>query len=162
MRWLRISILMPGVFFLSLPVLYAAEVSIVWQEPEKFQDIEAGNLMAQKRFQQEVIDELGRYIKEAADTYLPDSYHLNITVTDVDLAGDVEFFFTRFPEGVRIMHDLYFPSIAFTYELIDGKGGVRASGQEIGDMGFQFAGSRDITNAPFGYEKRMIDKWFRG
>lgn len=162
MRLLRISILMLGGCLLSLAALHAAEVSIVWQEPETFRDIEAGNLMAQKQFQQRVIDELGRHIKAAADQYLPDQYRLNMTVTDVDLAGDVEYFFTRFPDGIRIVRDLYFPSIEFTYELTDETGTVRITGQEnVRDIGFQFAGSRFITNAPFGYEKRMIDKWFR-
>lgn len=162
MRLLRVSILMLGGFLLSLPASYAAEVNIVWQEPEKFRDIEAGNLMDQKQFQQRVIDELGRHIKAAADKYLPDQYRLNMTVTDVDLAGDVEYFFTRFPGGIRVVRNLYFPSIELTYELADEMGTVRTSGQEnVKDMGFQFAGSRMIGNAPFGYEKRMIDKWFR-
>ena len=85
-----------------------------------------------------------------------------MTVTNVDLAGDVEYFFTRFPGGIRVVRNLYFPSIEFTYELADEMGTVRTSGQEnVKDMGFQFAGSRVISNAPFGYEKRMIDKWFR-
>lgn len=162
MRILRLSIIMLGVFFFSLPAVYALEVSINWQEPEKFQDIEAGSVMAQRRFQQKVIDELGRYIKEAANKYLPETYRLNMTVTDVDLAGDIEYFFTRFPGGIRVVRNLYFPSIVFTYELLDEKGEVRKSGQEnVRDMGFQFSGSRYIADAPFGYEKRMIDKWFR-
>ena len=57
MRLLRISILMLGGFLLFLPALHAAEVNIVWQEPEKFRDIEAGNLADQKQFQQRVIDD---------------------------------------------------------------------------------------------------------
>lgn len=156
-----ISLALAGLF-LAAPVANAAGLDLKWQEPEKFQDIEASNLASQKQFQQRVLDELGNDIQNAANKYLPADYHLEMTVTDMDLAGDVEYFFTRFPTGIRVMRDLYFPSIAFNYALTDGEGTVLKTGNEnIKDMGYQYSGVRMVKQAPLGYEKRMIDDWFR-
>ena len=139
----------------------AAEVEIHWQEPERFTDIRASNTASQRQFQRQVIDELGEAIQCSADKYLPEDHRLEMTVTDLDLAGDVEYFFTRFQFGIRVVRELYFPSIEFSYALYDGEGELLKSGEEnVRDMGFQFAGTYQVRNAPFGYECEMIDDWF--
>ncbi len=156
-----LTLIIIGYLLLS-PMANAVEVNLQWQEPEKFRDIQAGNLVSQKHYQQRVLDELGKYIRNSANEYLPENHRFDMTVTNVDLAGDVEYFFTRFPTGIRVLRNLYFPSIEFTYELTDGQGTVLKRGQEnVQDIGYQYSGVRMVRNAPLGYEKRMINEWFR-
>jgi hypothetical protein len=139
----------------------AANVEIVWHEPEKYRDIRGG-VESQKSFQDRVVAALGSYFEEAAGETLPADQTLYLTITDVDLAGDVEYFFFRFPMGIRVMRDIYFPAIEFSYELRDENGKVLKSGEEnIKDMGYSYSGMVYLHNPPFDYEKRMIDDWFR-
>jgi hypothetical protein len=140
---------------------WAADVEIEWFEPEKYRDIRGG-VESQKSFQDRVIAALTSYFEEAAAETLPADQTLYLTITDVDLAGDVEYFFFRFPMGMRVMRDVYFPSIEFNYELRDADGKVLKSGKEnIKDMGYLFSRREHVQNPPFDYEKRMIDDWFR-
>ena len=162
MKALRLPLIILSSLLIVPTALQAAQVNLRWQEPESYRDIRAGGLGSEIKFQKQVIDELGEYIQEAANKYLAPNQQLNMTVTDIDLAGDVQYFFTRFPEGVRVVSNLYFPSIEFTYELLDVDNKVTMSGEEnVKDIGFQFSGSRVVREAPLGYEKRMIDEWFR-
>ncbi len=140
---------------------WAADVKIEWLEPEKYSDIRSG-AENQKRFQDRVIAVLTGYFKDAAAAILPADQTLYLKITDVDLAGDVDYFFFRSYEGVRVMRDIYFPSIKFNYVLKDANGNVLKSGEEnIKDMGYLFSGRVYISDPPFDYEKRMIDDWFR-
>jgi len=150
------------VFLLVSAVMaQAANVEIVWIEPEKYRDIRGGN-EPQKSFQERVIKTLSGFFEAAAEELLPEDQTLYLTITDVDLTGDVEYFFLNFPNGIRVMRDVHFPSIEFAYELRDSAGNLLKSGDEnIKDMGYRFAGVRYINNPPFNYEKRMIDDWFR-
>jgi hypothetical protein len=146
-------------FALAMTV-QAANVEIEWKDPEKYRDIRGGN-EPQKSFEQRVINALSGFFQEAAKESLPADQSLHLTITDVDLAGDVEYFFSQFPSGIRVMRDVYFPSIAFSYELKDANGNVLKSGEEnIKDMGYRFSGVIFINNPPFNYEKRMIEDWF--
>lgn len=144
---------------LSAPVI-AANVEVNWQKPETFRDIRGGNVN-QTVFQEQVIKELSSHFTEVAREQLPEVYSLYITVTDVDLAGDVEYFFGRFFDGVRVVRDYYFPSISFDYKLIDSNNRIIKSGSEnIKDMGFAFSGLQHVNSPPFNYEKQLIDDWF--
>lgn len=145
----------------GLALAAAAKVEITWVEPEHFRDIEGGP-ESQRSFQDQVIAVLTAYFEAGATEYLQEDQTLALTITDVDLAGDVEYFFFRFPFGIRVMRDIYFPSIEFTYELRDADGRVLKSGEEnIKDMGYLFSGMTFLHDPPFDYEKRMIDDWFR-
>jgi hypothetical protein len=140
----------------------AAGVEIEWQDPGKYRDIRAGN-EGQQDFEQRVTAALTRSFEDAAADHLPDTQSLHVTITDVDLAGDVEYFFLDFPQGIRVMRDVYFPSISFTYELKEVDGSVIASGEEnIKDMGYRFSGMTFINDPPFNYEDRLIHDWIAG
>src|SRR5690606_18883672 len=156
--------LVAGVASLALmtSAVQAANVDIQWDDPDSFSDIEAGTNQSQQRFQERVVEELGEHFKEAAEEYLPDDQTLRLLIRDVDLAGDVEYFFTSFDNGgVRVVRDVYFPSIEFSYELLDEDGVVIESGDEnVRDIGFRHSGVDHFAEAPLDYEKDLIDSWF--
>lgn len=152
--------------FVSVPLWLtmtarAADVTIEWLTPEKYRDIRS-DAESQKSFQERVITALTDHFENAAAATLPVDQTLYLTITDVDLAGDVDYFFFRSPQPVRVMRDIYFPSIEFNYVLKDADGNVLKSGEEnIKDMGYLFSGTVHIKDSPFDYEKRMIDDWFK-
>jgi hypothetical protein len=137
----------------------AASVDIEWLDPGKYRDIRAGN-EGQKNFEERVTAALTRSFEDAAADHLPQEQTLRLTITDVDLAGDIEYFFLDFPDGIRVMRDVYFPSISFAYELVDAEGKVIKQGAEnIKDMGYRFSGTTFISDPPFNYEDRLIHDW---
>lgn len=141
--------------------LQAATVEIEWQEPDTYRDVQAGN-ESPVRFEERVIKALTGFFEEAAAEQLPADQVLHLKITDVDLAGYVDYFFLDYTQGIRVMRDVYFPSIDFTYELKDASGAVIKSGEEnIKDMGYLYSGANFVKNPPFNYEKGMIDDWFR-
>lgn len=140
---------------------WAADVKIEWTDPEKYRDIRGGD-ENQNRFQERVIKALTEHFENAAAETLPAEQTLDLKITDVDLAGDVDYFFFRFSRSVRVMRDVHFPSIEFNYVLKDENGNILKSGEEnIKDMGYLFSGKFHLNDPPFDYEKRMIDDWFR-
>jgi|Laugrespbdmm15sn_2_1035079.scaffolds.fasta_scaffold22135_2 hypothetical protein len=141
--------------------LQAATVEIEWQEPETYRDVRPGN-ESPVMFEERVIKALTGFFEEAAAAQLPADQVLHLKITDVDLAGDVDYFFLNYTQGIRVMRDVFFPSIDFSYELKDASGAVIKSGEEnIKDMGYLYSGANFVKNPPFNYEKDMIDDWFR-
>lgn len=139
----------------------AASVDVQWQDPREYRDIEAVN-MSQQRFEQRVIRELTRQFEETAARLLPASQTLQVNVHDVDLAGDIEYFFHTDPslQEMRVIRDLYFPRLDFSYELRGEDGGVIASGEaEAEDRTFYYM-AEYMRDDPLYFEKRLIEKWF--
>ena len=159
------KIILTGLAALGLmgETLHAATVQIEWSDPAKFRDIEAGTNTNQKRFEAQVVKELGEYFAAAAGSHLATDQTLRLNIEDLDLAGDVEYFFTHFDNrGIRVIRDVYIPSIKFTYELLDHNGATIQAGKEnLKDIGFHYSGLNPVNNAPLDYEKRLIEYWFK-
>ncbi len=144
----------------------AATVAFEYTDPNDFRDIRATE-EGQKKFEQGVLRELEEQFREEAAA-LPDGQTLHVTIKDVDLAGDVEYFHRWYPFGLRVIRDVDFPQMEFSYELRGANGEILKSGDEkISDMSFHFPvfASR-INQQPLDYEKAMISEWvketFRG
>jgi hypothetical protein len=91
---------------------------------------------------------------------LPESQILAIEVTDVDLAGDVH---TGGIRQIRVVKDLYFPKIKFSFKLINTEKAVIQSGNaNLKDMNFMMASRLKYRNKALGYEKQLLDDWFKG
>lgn len=137
----------------------AGEVKVTWQEPEKFTDIRPGN-ESKSGFQARMIKELDQIFADMAKK-LPDAYQWDVTVTDVDLAGDVRPFFRNTVDDIRVIKDLYWPRMTFSFNLKDEKGKSIASGTEnIKDMNFLMRSGLATGNSSFRYEEQMLRDWF--
>jgi hypothetical protein len=147
---------------LCCPLLtQAAVLEIEWVDIKEYRDIQASN-QAQKVFEEHVIKNLTGFFRTAAKKHLPDNQTLHIRITDLDLAGDVDYFFMDYDHPVRVVKEMYWPSIEFSYELRDAQNQVIKSGSEnIKDMDFLVLGAKSIKSTSFNYEKRLIDNWFK-
>ena len=66
--------------------LQAGEVSVIWQSPEKYADIETDDL-DQQAFQAKLFRALEKEFGKQAGR-LPEGSKLTVSVTDLDLAGE--------------------------------------------------------------------------
>jgi hypothetical protein len=153
-----------GVVALSILALsaQAAQFEIEWDDPRRFSDIMASNMDTQPRFEQRVMDELSRHFRDRALRYLPPDHTLSVHMKDLDLAGEVEWFHPGYPWGLRVVRNLFFPRLDFSYELRDDAGVLVAGGDEtIWDVQARTLTMRQGRQDPLFYEKHVIDQWFQ-
>lgn len=135
---------------------HAGTSEVSWLNPEKYRDVKSGN-ESKTKYQARVFKEFEKHFADRASEF-PEGYQLKVNVTDVDLAGDVN---AGGIERIRIVSDLYFPRIKFSYELFDNTGDkIKSGGTNLKDMNFLMSSSLRYRNKPLGYEKKMLDKWF--
>jgi hypothetical protein len=149
MRSMTPCILAGALALLALGAQAAGKIELTWVEPEKFAD--SGNTSADRAA---TLQALGEHINGLAGT-LPDGQTLKLEVTDLNLAGELLFSPARDLRVLRNRAD--WPTMNLRYALMaDGR--VLKSGEtRLSDMNYGFRLSRDT----YGYEKRMIDTWFR-
>jgi hypothetical protein len=139
----------------------AATVAFEYTNPDDFRDIRATE-QSQPKFEQSVLRELEDEFRAQA-ARLPDGQTLHVTLTDIDLAGDIEYFHQSYPFGLRVIRDVDFPRMELSYELRDSNGQVIQSGEDkISDMGFRTPTYASRLNMePLDYEKTLIRDWVR-
>lgn len=151
-----------GLASLQIQSLQASEVNVEWLEPSTFRDIRTADA-GQKRFAARVLNELSQQFQDSGLEYLPGNQTLSVEISDVDLAGRIDYPLWR-TSGVRIVRDIDFPRINFSYEILDETGSIVAAGEaEIKDVSFNFASSVYPGSDRDGlfYEKKLIEDWFK-
>jgi len=138
----------------------ATELTINFEQPEKFTDIRPAN-DSKSRYQQRVTAAFERFFNEQA-AKMPEGYRWDITITDIDLAGDVDYFAGPTGQALRIVKDIYSPAVRFTHTLRDNLGEEVLSGEvRLRDMGFMQRLSSSSSRPEFEFENKMIEDWFK-
>lgn len=135
-------------------------VKVNWLNPEKFSDIRPTN-GTRKGYQERVIKAFDKILGELAEK-LPAGYTLEISVKDLDLAGDVNPMYRMDNTDIRVIKDIYFPRMKFDYVLFDQNRQQiqKESDVKIKDMGFMTSSNIGYQNREFAYEHEMLKKWF--
>ena len=143
--------------FVSLSlVANAATSEVTWIGYEKYRDIQPGS-EGRKHFRERTFKSLEKHFAKLAEK-LPEGQVLTIKVTDVDLAGDT---YIGGINQFRIIKDVYFPRINFSYKLVNVDSGIVTSGEIVlKDMSFMMGSNLKYRNQSLGYEKVMLDDWF--
>lgn len=137
-------------------VANAATSEVTWKDYEKYRDIHPGE-GNRKAFRESTFHNFEKHFTKLAEN-LPEGQVLKIVVTDVDLAGDTNAAGIR---RVRIVKEIYFPRMNFSYELVNADGSVVISDEvELKDMSFMTTSRLKYRNDSIGYEKKMLDDWF--
>lgn len=156
---MRKIIFICGVLLFSCLSATAAEVEITWHEPEKYVDITPAN-DTKARYQERVFSHFEQFFEDFAEK-LPQGYKWQITVTNIDLAGDVDHFATRTGQPVRVVKDIHSPAIAFSHVLWDENGAeVINEDEQLRDMSFMMRGGTASMRKEFEYEQKMLADWF--
>ncbi|MBY5992267.1 DUF3016 domain-containing protein [Ferrimonas balearica] len=134
-------------------------VTVIWQEPDNYRDVKTGSGV-QSRYQNHVFATLGKHLQKGIEPKLAEGEKVTITVTDLDLAGDVRPSFGATPNDIRIVKSVYPPRINFSYEVTAADGSVKASGEEkLADLGFDSRSTNRYHNDALRFEMRMLDDW---
>ncbi|RUO27475.1 DUF3016 domain-containing protein [Aliidiomarina sanyensis] len=143
----------------------AATVNVTWENPEKYRDIRSAD-QHQGRFQENLFAAFERKFTDLASG-LPEDFTLDITVTDVDLAGNVETHSLRGqPQEVRIIRPGFYPRMRFSYTLSDAEGTIVQTGDEnlrgrdMPGEGRLDAQARRRGVEMIEYEGAMLERWF--
>jgi len=136
---------------------YAGTSNVSWLDPDKYRDINPGE-QGRKQFRENTFQHFEKHFAKLAEN-LPEGQILKVTVTDVDLAGDTH---AAGISRMRIVKDIYFPRLNFSYQLVDTNGiEIIADTVVLKDMSFMMGGSRlKYRNHALSYEKTMLDDWF--
>lgn len=143
----------------------AAQVEVTWQDPSSYRDMQSAQ-SNQTRFEQRVMSAFDQKFAELA-AQLPADQRLEITVTDVDLAGSVVY---REIGGTmqeyRFVRHMDTPYMALSYTLYAADGSVlqqgdeRIRGREVPGQGLTNAQRRRGVDL-IEYESAMLDRWFK-
>ena len=154
----KLTITLLAIFtFVALPlVANAATSEVTWIGYEKYRDIQPGS-EGRKHFRERTFKNFEKHFAKLAEK-LPAEQVLKIKVTDVDLAGDT---YIGGIDQLRIIKDIYFPRINFSYKLVNVDSGIVTSGEIVlKDMSFMMGSNLKYHNQSLGYEKVMLDDWF--
>lgn len=133
---------------------------VIFSQPEKFADVrEAYNGTDKGR--DAILDQIKDYLVLRAKNYVPAGQKLQVTFTDIDMAGDFEPW--RGPEmmDVRIVKDVYPPKIDLQYKLVGPGGAVIKEGKrQLRDLAFMMKLSINRDDN-IRFEKALLDDWLR-
>lgn len=154
----------PGVLVLSALVattVTAGEVKVEYKDYKKFTDMKPAN-EARGSYEKRTMANFDKIFADLAKE-LPEGYSWNVVVTDIDLAGDVDYMFTQTGQQIRVIKDIFIPRINFSYSLLDKNKVVVAEEKDfkLKDMGFMTRISNARANQPYEHERLMLERWFK-
>ena len=136
-------------------------VSVNFFQPEKFMDVR-DSMMGSDKGRDAILEELRRFITTRAESLLPPGHTLSITFLDVDLAGDYEFWRGPNMQDVRIVKDIYPPTIKLVFRVTDAEGNIVKEGKrELRDLAFMMKISMTFRDDSVRHEKALLDDWLR-
>lgn len=142
----------------SLPAL-AANLSVVFVQPEKFTDAGYSRPFASERDRAEVQHDVEQHLRRLAERHLGSGDSLKIEVLDIDLAGHFEPFRFRGAD-VRVVRDVTPPRIKLRYTLSRDDRTVASAEEQVSDLNFLTSIGRYSSTDRLRYEKAMLDDWF--
>jgi len=135
----------------------AAQVEVKWSNPDKYSDVDAGEEHRQ-HFKDRTFKAFEKHFAKMAEL-LPEQQKLVFDITNIDLAGDVNFGGMK---RIRIVKDIFFPRMEFSYQLLNADNSVIKNGEvALKDMSFLMHSGLRYRNQTLGYEKEMFDDWFK-
>lgn len=137
-----------------------ALVTVNWQSPEDYQDIRPAQEL-RSNFHRRTFAEFNRIFEDLSSD-LPEGYRWEVTVTNVDLAGEVRP--TQGMSGglIRVVRPIFFPQMSLGFKVYSAKNDVvLAESVVVKDMNFSNRIRRVRMNDPLFFERAMLKRWFK-
>jgi hypothetical protein len=155
-----LSLAAAGVVLAAAPDKPASAIEVTFVAAEKFTDAK-DDYMDSDRGREAVLGELKQHLVTHGAKYLAKGERLQITVTDVDLAGDFEPWRGINFQDIRIVKDIYPPRVNLEFKLVDAEGKVISEGKrQLRDLGY-LMGMAMPTSDPLRFDKEMLNDWLR-
>jgi len=134
----------------------ASNVTVAFKEADKFTD-------ARSHFNgstdQYYLDTLAAHLQKVAARHLAAGQKLEVTFTDIDLAGD---FIPTNPnmQDVRIIKDIYIPRMTLIFKVTGPDGKVVKEGERrLNDLNFMSNIGLIDRDQPLYYDKALLTTW---
>ena len=131
----------------------AGSVEVQWLKPDTYAD--AGRSSVDR---ERVMKSLSEHLQELGKQ-LPDGQLLKLDVTDLNLAGAIEPFRWHDLRVLRGRAD--WPQMSLRYTLTADGRTLKSGDAQLQDMGYMFYNSASLRQEDLGYEKRMVEQWFK-
>ena len=131
------------------------QVTVAFAHPEKFSDLQ-DRRYPDERVTQGYMDDLRRFIETHAAGELGPDRKLEVTITDIDMAGELRISGLR---DVRVLRSSTPPRINLSFRIVDAGGQVLKSGdRRLTDLSYQFPETWTADTSLF-YEKKLLQNW---
>ncbi len=131
-------------------------VSVTFHESEKFTDVRSS---FSGETDKHYLDTLAKHLKKSAQSHLAPGQKLEVTFTDIDLAGDFNPTNVR-AQDVRIIKDIFMPRQKLTFRLLDEQGQVIKEGERrLTDLNFMNNTGLIGRNEPLFHDKALLSDW---
>lgn len=145
--------------FCAVATVQAADVKVDYVNQKKFTDIKPAN-EPRGSFEKRTLAGFDKIFADLA-AKLPEGYVWKITVTDIDLAGDVNYMFTQSGQDIRVIKEIFAPRVNFSYQLLDKSQKVVLTEElKLRDMAFMSRTHLNRSQA-LSYEREMLERWFK-
>ena len=135
-------------------------VSVGWDDPTGFSELRHSHNRIEAA-RGNWVEQIARHLQSRIADALPAGERMELTITDIERAGDYEPWTGVDLRDVRVVRDLYPPRMRLSFTRYGADGQVIAQGErKLADLGFLF-GTRANELDPLRFEKRMIDHWVR-
>ncbi|WP_448214200.1 DUF3016 domain-containing protein [Colwellia sp. MEBiC06753] len=134
----------------------AQPVEISWSNPDKYRDLRSV-VETKTKIQHRFFKEINQHMNKLSEQ-LPHGYKLTMDVTQVDLAGKIEFVNSQ---QIRVVKDIFYPNMAFSYQLADESGTILFKDDaQIKGKNFLMNSRQYSSFEQFPHEKKMLTEWF--
>ena len=138
----------------------ATSIEVVFVEPEKFTDAKT-EAYDSDRGRDQILAELKAHIERLAGRYVTEGQHLTVSITDIDLAGDFEPWQGPHFDNIRILKDIYSPSMKLEFTLTGADGKVVSEGKRsLRDAGYLMHLVLPSSDG-LRYDKELLGDWLR-
>lgn len=136
-------------------------IAVQWTDPAEFTDLKAsGNRFEARRG--DWVTQLAEHLRKSAGQRLPEGERIEVTITDIDRAGHYEPWHGVRMQDVRILRDIYPPSMELSFRHYDASGNLLAEGdRRLRDMNYLHGSPFFPSSDSLRHEKRLIDDWLR-
>jgi len=138
-----------------------ARVQISWAPTERLSEVRNNQAGRSWLRPEEWEKQLAEQLRKSGDRVLPPGQQLRVQINDVKLAGAFEPWHRPGLDDVRILKDIYPPTMDLHYTLLAADGAtIREGDAKLRDSAYLQRAVANTTD-PLRFDKRMIDEWVR-
>jgi hypothetical protein len=137
-----------------------SRISVTFVQPERFTDVK-DSVTGSERGAADLLGDLDRYVQSAGDRIVPAGLRLAVRITNIDLAGEFEWWRGPQFDRVRIMREIYPPRIDLQFRLTDATGAVVKEGRRALRDPLYLTRASINDSDRLRYDKELLGDWLR-
>jgi hypothetical protein len=131
-----------------------AQLEVRYIAPESFTDMHST-----WSTREDLLATLTTHLQKLGQKYLPKGQVMQIDITDIDLAGSLEY--PPNAEPVRVMRQFTPPSLTLRWRLQSAENASPLQDVTLRDLNYQININEYSRGDSLRYEKQMLDDWFK-